>query len=754
MPIARGFTFSGLHCGIKPFKKDLALIVSERPAVAAAALTVNAAKAAPVEDCQRRLPARGVSAILVNSGNANALTGTVGLADVEELCAATGVALGVPASGVLMASTGVIGQRLPKKKIVDALPRLKAQLKAAPETAAEAILTTDTHIKVASRVVRFGRREARLTGICKGSGMIAPQLASTIAIVCTDLAISPELLDRAVKAGMDGSFNNLTVDNDMSTNDAVLVLANGLFGNPEIVTAGPEYEQFAAALQSLCAELAREVARDGEGATRLLEVRVTGAPTVAIATDLAKSVAGSTLVKAAIFGADPNWGRILSTVGARVGSQKFPLRPGDAKVTVQGVVVYDRQPVLDISEFPADAVSVNDANEGPSVPGHHKLRAKMRAPEVLVEIDVRGGAASSHAWGCDLSYDYVKINADYTSLLVPTSDGSVARDDRLTNYSPKFKVNLVTQALTYISRFAGKRVVLKLGRACMGKDSLRQSIAEDVNLLRAVGMVPIVVHGESPEGSSRGDTHSREMVLNGQTNTELVTLLNRTGTQAIGLSGMDASFMKARRNDDGTLDFPRGEVTSVNKDLLELFLQRNYVPVVSPLGFTDDGSIIGARARPGGRRHRGGRRGLQAGVPGGRAGLRGGRRVPPPAHHLAAQGEDAQGRLQPQPLAQGPLRRLRPGAGRRTGAPHRRAHAALHHRGVLHRPGHRLPGDQRLTEKETTCPPRSPRLTPREAPRCCPRCSPSPAASRWTVSCSGKTCWAPWPTSPCWGAAG
>lgn len=590
MPLARGFSFSGLHCGIKPFKKDLALIVSEAPCSAAAALTINAAKAAPIIDCEKRLPLSGVRAVLINSGNANALTGPEGLADVHELCGAVAKLLDVEPAAVLMSSTGVIGQRLPKQKIVDALPKLKGQLKPAVEMAAEAILTTDTGIKVASRTVRIGRKEGRLTAICKGSGMIAPQLASTLAFICTDVAIGPALLQKALLAAMDGSFNNLTVDNDMSTNDMVLALANGALGNAEL-EAGADFEAFSVQLSSLCAELAKEVARDGEGATKLLEVRVTGAPTRPIAVDLARSVAGSTLVKAAIFGADPNWGRILATVGARCGSQKYPVDPSAAKVSVQGICVYDTRPMFDPREPPGPMVA-NDANEGPSVPGHKGLRARMRAPEVLVEIDLRSGAESSVGWGCDLSYDYVKINADYTSLLVPTADGSVAKDDRLTNYSPKFKVSLVTEALTYISRFAGKRVVLKIGRQAMGKDSLRTSIANDVSLLRAVGMVPIIVHGESPEGASKGDTRSKEMVLNGQTNVELVTLLNRVGVHAIGLSGMDASFLKATLAKDSSVEAPRGEVTSINTELLELFLQRNYVPVISPVGFLEDGTTV------------------------------------------------------------------------------------------------------------------------------------------------------------------
>jgi acetylglutamate kinase len=585
MPVARGFLFAGVHAGIKPFKKDLALVYSETPCCAVALLTINAAAAAPILDCQNRLPHLGVRALLINSGNANALTGANGLADVSELCAATAKILDCPPDSVLMASTGVIGQRLPKAKMVSALPQLKAQLKAAPERAAEAILTTDTHIKMASRAVRFGRKEGRITAFCKGSGMIAPQLASTIAVLCTDIAMSPTLLHQALAHAMDGSFNNLTVDNDMSTNDAVFLLSNGQLQNPELTDdTSAEFLLFAEAVKSLCIELAKEVARDGEGATKLLEVRVQGAPTMLAAHDIAKSVAGSTLVKAAIFGADPNWGRILATVGARVGSQKYAIDVHAAKVSVQQVVVYDAGPAL---APPAIATSTNDANEGPSIFGHSHLRSKMREPEITIDIELRSGSFSSVGWGCDLSYDYVKINADYTSLLVPTADGSIAKDDRLTNYSPKFKVNLVKQALTHISHFTGQRVVLKLGRQAMGKESLRASIIEDVQLLRAVGMVPIVVHGESPEGLSKGDVHSKEMMLSGQTNIELVTLLNRAGVQAIGLSGMDASFLRGKRMGEGF-----GEVVSVNTDLLELFCSRNYVPVVSPVGFLEDGSTI------------------------------------------------------------------------------------------------------------------------------------------------------------------
>ena len=389
MAVARGFTFGGVHAGIKPWKKDLALVASSLPCAAAAVVTQNAAKAAPVLDCVARLPADGVRAILVNSGNANALTGPEGLADVTELCAAAAKVLEVDAAAVLMASTGVIGQRLPKARIIDALPRLKATLAAAPERAAEAIITTDTTIKVASRTVRFGRKEGRLTGICKGSGMIAPALASTIGVICTDIALPKELLLKALRAAMDGSFNNLTVDNDMSTNDAVFVLANGALGNAPLTAEAPEYEAFCVQLKSLCIELAQEIARDGEGATRLLEVRVSGAPTVPIATDLAKAVAGSMLVKAAIFGADPNWGR---DAGHRRGPQRLAElrhRPGEGAGVGAGHRRLRRAPGVGRRQLPV-------GHRGPKRRQRRPQRARQPAPQAP-HARARGGGGGRAA---------------------------------------------------------------------------------------------------------------------------------------------------------------------------------------------------------------------------------------------------------------------------------------------------------------------------------------------------------------------
>ncbi len=585
-----GFRYAGLHVGIKPGRKDLALVVSDVPASAAGCFTVNTAKAAPVRDAEARLPAQGARALLMNSGNANALTGRAGELDVQRLREGLGEALHVSADAVLTASTGVIGVRLPVEKIVSGLPRLVASLGPGWDSAAEAILTTDTHSKVAARSLLLRGREVRLLGLAKGSGMIAPQMATMIGAICTDASVPAPVLTKALRLAVDRSFHCLVVDGDMSTNDCVFALANGLASNPPLAAEGDDFEAFAEALAQLCMELARAIAADGEGATRLLTVEVTGAPDVAVARDAAKSIAASPLVKSAIFGADPNWGRILATVGARGGSQHWAVDPVRADVRIQETLVYARS-----APVPHDAEA---------------LRVRMREPQVLVQVHLSEGAASATAWGCDLSYDYVKINADYTSLIVPGSDGSVAKDDRLTRYSPGFKRALLVEALKYISRFAGSRCVLSLGGGAMVKQTLKRSFCEDVNLLRSVGLRPLVVHGGGHEiaatlkqlgageaGEVDGvrvtdetDLKLVEMVLTGRVNSELVTLLNTDGGCAVGVSGKDGPLLRAQKLVTEGGDLGRvGEVTEVNRDFLEMLLTGGYTPVIAPVGLGEGG---------------------------------------------------------------------------------------------------------------------------------------------------------------------
>jgi acetylglutamate kinase len=587
----RGFSYAGINCGIKAARKDLALVYSEVPCVAAGCFTTNAARAAPVRDAAARLPSTGVRAVVANSGNANALVGPDGDRDVRDVCAAVAAALGVDAQSVLAASTGVIGLRLPAHKLVAAAPSLAAARGSAIQAAAEAVMTTDTRVKLASRAVRLGGVEATVAAFAKGSGMMAPELATLLAFVTTDLAVTPHALQRALARAVETSFEMVAIDGDMSTNDAVFVLANGMAGNAPVEEGTAEYAALADALEGVCVELARQIAEDGEGASKLVEVRVSGAPEAAMARDLARAVAGSSLVKASIFGADPNWGRVLSAVGARVGTRRWPIDPTRATVALQGTVVYD-----DGAPTGVDLLA---------------LRAKLRGPSVAVEVRLTEGAAQATAWGCDLGYDYVKINADYTSLTHATPDGTVARDDRLTNYSPGFKRALLVEALSYISRFTNKRAVVKYGGAAMVKDSLKASFANDINLLRSAGLLPIVVHGGGPEithtmeklghGKSefvdgvrvtgRDDVKVVEMVLTGKINTELVSLLNQGVAHAVGVSGKDAGLLRARKLvGEGGRDLGMvGEVTHVNHELLEVLLDKKYVPVVSPVGLGEDG---------------------------------------------------------------------------------------------------------------------------------------------------------------------
>jgi acetylglutamate kinase len=589
MKVPEGFTFSGVHAGIKPNRRDLALIFSDAPCAAAGCFTANKAKAAPVLDAERRLPSAEARAIVINSGNANALTGPAGLEDVRTILDHTAKALEVSPGAVLSASTGVIGRRVPVTKITAALPKLVQSLRPELEACAEAIMTTDTRIKTAARSLTIGGREVTLSGICKGSGMIAPELATMIAVVVTDCAIHPTLLASALRQSMVTSFNSISVDDDMSTNDVVFAMANGRAKNPPLADPGPDFDRFSSALGELCCELAREIAADGEGATKLLEVHISGAPSDEIARDLAKAVVGSNLVKAAMFGADPNWGRILAAAGARAGSRGYPVDPFHARVQLQGVPVFERAPLVeDLSS----------------------LRSKMRAPEIHAEIDFRAGPGRATAWGCDLSYDYVKINADYSSLIIPTPEGGVAKDDRLSNYSPAFKASLLVEALSYISKFSGKRCVVKYGGAAMVKDSLKKSFCEDIILLWSVGLRPIIVHGGGPEitatleklggkaefvdgirVTNASDVKVVEMVLTGGVNTELVTLLNQEGGHAVGISGKDGALLRARKvTAEGGRDLGQvGEVTRVNREFLEMLVNQGYVPVISPVGLGEDG---------------------------------------------------------------------------------------------------------------------------------------------------------------------
>jgi len=595
--IPKGYRFGGVAAGLKPNRRDVALVVSDHPAAAAGVFTINKAPAAPVQDARGRVPAEGMRAILANSGNANALTGQAGLDDVTVMRAAVADALGVQKRAVLTASTGVIGVRLPAMKVVTALPALVEQLGDHPDLAAEAIMTTDTRPKMAAREVVLSGKTAIVSAICKGSGMLAPQLATTMCLIVTDAAVTPPALQAALARAVRTTLEMVTVDGEMSTNDTVLALANGLAGNPRIAEDSPDLAVLEAALEDLLGEMARAMAADGEGATRMLEVAVSAAPTVEIARDCARAIASSPLVKAAVFGADPNWGRILATVGAKAGARGWPVDPFAARVVLQGLAVYEKGAPVDFDR--------------------EELKGRMREAKVEVAVELAAGAERAVAWGCDLSYDYVKINADYSSLVIQKADGGVAKDDRVANYSPTFKRNLLAEALKYIAAFSGQVAVIKYGGSSMVKQSLKEAFAEDVALLKKVGLRPVVVHGGAPEitktleklgerseffeGMRVTDAQSLpvvEMVLTGKVNQELVALLNTRNAMAVGLSGKDGKLLVAKKtvHDSGRDLGHVGEVVEVNKEFLRMFLEGGYVPVISPIGLSDEGGALSINA--------------------------------------------------------------------------------------------------------------------------------------------------------------
>jgi acetylglutamate kinase len=591
-----GFRYGATAAGIKPGRRDLALITSDAPCAAAGVFTVNRMRAAPTRRGAARLPALGIRAIVANSGNANALTGPSGAEDDRAFAAAVATSLGVADDDVLTASTGAIGTRLPLDKIRAALPALVGGLGDDVAAAAEAIRTTDLRTKLAFREIEVGGRPVRLCAIAKGSGMIHPQMATMLCFITTDAAIAPLTLQAALVAAVDETFHTITVDGDMSTNDSVIALANGRSGAPVIEQGGDAFATFQGALTGLCADLARAIAADGEGASKLLVVDVEGAPDREMARELARAIAGGSLIKSGIFGGDPSWGRILAALGARIGARALPIDPTGVTLDIQGVRVYESgAPVV----FDKDALS-----------------RRMLGTEIAVRLDLGLGAGRGRALGCDLTFDYVKINAEYYSGPSKALEAAGTPGTR----GPGGLINrpLIVEALSYIRKFSGKRAVIKYGGAAMVDPALKRSFAEEVVLLQSAGLRPVIVHGGGPEITKTLEKLGRksefadgqritgaeevrvvEMVLTGRVNTEIVGLLNTLGGNAIGLSGKDGRLLMAEKMETapGKTDLGFvGEIQSVNADLLDMFLERGYIPVISPVGFGADGSSYNINA--------------------------------------------------------------------------------------------------------------------------------------------------------------
>ena len=394
---AKGFSASGIHCGVRKnkTKRDLALIYSEVVASAAAVYTKNLVKGAPLTVTKKHISNGKAQAVICNSGNANTCNAD-GIEVAEKMCELLADNIAIKPEDVIVASTGVIGQRLDVTPIAVGLPLLVSELGNAKENsvqAAEGIMTTDTVLKEIAVKFNIGGKECHIGGIAKGSGMIHPNMATMLVFITTDASISPQMLKKALSSDINNTFNMVSVDGDTSTNDMVAIMANGMAGNETIVKEDENFAEFMKALNTITVYLCRKIAGDGEGATKLLECTVTGAKEEEIAKTVAKSVICSSLFKAAMFGADANWGRVLCAIGY-----------SGADVDVEKI---------DVS-FESKAGKLDVCKNGAGIDFSEELAKEVLSEkEINVLIELNSGDARATAWGCDLTYDYVKINGDY-----------------------------------------------------------------------------------------------------------------------------------------------------------------------------------------------------------------------------------------------------------------------------------------------------------------------------------------------------
>jgi len=390
--IIPGFSFAGISAGIKKSgADDLALVFSENVAVTAGVFTTNKIKAAPVKIAINRIASQKGQAIIINSGNANACTGAKGFNDAEEMTEKTAKALGISSELVYASSTGVIGRPLPIEKIRKALPELVKELSpSALEKVASAIMTTDTFAKISSQKINFKGKTGTIAGIAKGAGMICPNMATMLCFIFTDIAVTPRALDSALRAAVENSFNRITIDNDMSTNDMALIMSNGSLKNTALTKSSFLYQKFANALSDVTYDLARMIVEDGEGATKLIEIIVKGARTEADAVKAAASVANSMLVKTAIYGRDPNWGRIIAAVG------------------YSGVDIREKNIDIYLNK-------VKLVNKGVGTKKEEIARNVLANKNIAVTIDLGAGKKRATVLTCDLTEKYIAINAHYTT---------------------------------------------------------------------------------------------------------------------------------------------------------------------------------------------------------------------------------------------------------------------------------------------------------------------------------------------------
>lgn len=391
--VPKGFLINGIHCGFKRKRKDISLIFSKTPFKVAAMFTKNTVKGAPVIDARKKLSRNGLfNAVLINSGNANCLTGRRGLSDCRKMAEMTAKELGVKQEEVLISSTGIIGKYLDLSPLNEGLSKLVRDLrKGSLEDAARGMMTTDDFPKVAYRSIDIAGEEVILTGLAKGAGMVKPEMATMLSFLMTDADISQEAMKKALKEATDQSFNRITVDGDMSTNDTVMLLANSEAGNKTITDRGQHYEKFSEALKSICLELAEMIVYDGESASKFIGVTVSGAASIKKAEKIGEAIADSLLVKCAVLGEDPNWGRIASSAG----SAKEMFNIDKIEIILDGVCFYKK---------------------GRPVQTDIKARKGVfKGRRVEIELKLNEGKKSARFYSCDISDGYIKFNAHYTT---------------------------------------------------------------------------------------------------------------------------------------------------------------------------------------------------------------------------------------------------------------------------------------------------------------------------------------------------
>jgi len=391
--LPKGFKAGGIHCGLKKNSNlDLGYIVSEVPAAAAGVYTTNVFQAAPLLVTQESIAKeKKIQAIIVNSGNANSCTGEQGIQDAYEIQKQFANELGIKEHYVAVTSTGVIGELLPMEKVTSGIKQILAKDNDGENKFMQAILTTDLALKHIGVQIKVDGKTISIGGAAKGSGMIHPNMATMLGFVTTDANIEQESLLKALKDVTNQTFNMITVDGDTSTNDMVLVMANGMAGNDSLTTEHPDWGIFVNGLKVVCEELAKKIAKDGEGATKLIEVQVNGANNLSEARAVGKSIISSNLVKTAIYGTDPNWGRIITAIGY----SGVPVEPNLVKVSIGSFVVFE-------GGLPCPIIE-------------EEVKAYLEQDYIQIYVELNQGEYSVAAWGCDLTYDYIKINASYRS---------------------------------------------------------------------------------------------------------------------------------------------------------------------------------------------------------------------------------------------------------------------------------------------------------------------------------------------------